>query len=170
MANPGGGAQDDRGPVTLADLHGHGHEIDGLLAVGGLEDRHLGQPGVPAGVLLVLGGMAARIVGHADDQPPLDPDGAEVQQGVGGHVQPHVLHGHQTTRASQTRPHRHFQGHLLVRRPLAVDLVAVEHEVLEDLGGGRARIPSRHRHASLIGPARDGFVAGEKFSQVTSPE
>ena len=43
-------------------------EILGLLAVGGLQHRHLGEPGVVAVVLLVLRAEHARIVGRDDRQ------------------------------------------------------------------------------------------------------
>ena len=58
-----GGAQQHRRVELLGQLEGPGHEVVGLLAVGGLEHGDPGEGGEVAVVLLVLRGVHAGVVG-----------------------------------------------------------------------------------------------------------
>ena len=69
VADPGRGAQEHGRAEPLGDLEAEHREVLGLLGVGGLEHRDLGEPGVVPGVLLVLRGVHAGVVGHDDHQP-----------------------------------------------------------------------------------------------------
>ena len=103
------------------------------------------------GVLLVLGGVHAGIVGHADDHAGVDPRVGDGKQGVGGHVHPHVLHDAGAALACQGGAEGHLHGHLLVGGPLAVDLV-VPGGLLGDLRTGGARITGNQAASGLVQP------------------
>ena len=161
VGDAGGGAQHDRRVELLAELEGEPGQLVGLLAVGGLQHGHLGEAGVVAVVLLVLGAVHARVVGADDHQAAPDAGDGGGEEGVGGHVQADVLHGDQGPHAGVGGAQRHLHGHLLVGRPLGVQ-VSVACYGLQDLGAGGARIGGGHGHAGVVGAEGDGFVAGEQ--------
>ena len=149
-----------RSVEALGELEGGDRELPGLVAVGGLQQRDPGELGVVAVVLLVLRAVHARVVGRDDHQAGLHPDVRRGEERVGGHVQAHVLHAHQGPAAGHRGADAHFHGHLLVGRPLAVDVLVVG-QSLEDLGAGRARIGRGQLDAGLPRSAGDRLVAGE---------
>ncbi len=89
---------------ALGQLEGDLEEILGLAAVGGLDERDLGELGVVAVVLLVLGAVHAGVVGGDQDQPALDAGVGGGEEGIGGHVDAHVLHAHQGAGTGHRRP------------------------------------------------------------------
>ncbi len=58
-----GGAQEHRSVELLGEVEGGLDHLVGFLAVGGLEQRNLGELGVEAVVLLVLRAVHAGVVG-----------------------------------------------------------------------------------------------------------
>jgi hypothetical protein len=71
---------------SLRDIKGLPRHIVGLLLIRRLEGDHLGEIREIAGVLLVLGGVHARIVGHREDEPSPDIEEGRIDEGVQGHV------------------------------------------------------------------------------------
>ena len=153
-----GGAEQHRGVEALGELVGGDHEFLGLAAVGRFQQRDPGELGVVAVVLLVLRAVHAGVVRRDDHDTALQTHVGRGEERVGGHVQAHVLHADQCPAACHRGPDAHFHGHLLVGRPLAVDVVVVG-ERLEDLGAGRARIGRGQLDPRLPGSARDSLVA-----------
>ena len=121
VRDPRRGAQQHRRVELLRQREGLGDEVVGLLAVGRLEHRDLGELGVVAVVLLVLRGVHAGVVGADDDQAGVDAGERERHEGVGGHVETHVLHGHDGAHAGERSAHGGLEGDLLVDAPLGVD-------------------------------------------------
>ena len=158
VADAGGEAQDDRGIELLREGEGLPGHLVGLLGVGGLQDREVGEAAPVAGVLLVLGGGQAHVIRDHHHQAAADADQSLGHEGVGGHVQPHVLHGAHRPTAGQGGADGHLQSDLLVHRPLGVE-VGVGGGVLEDLRRGRAGVGRRHPAAGLPGAAGHGLVA-----------
>ena len=124
------------------------------------------KAGIVAGVLLVLRGVHARVVCHAGHKPALHADVAQRHEGIGSHIQPHMLHGHNGARPGQGGSGCHLEGHLLIGGPLAVDFRTVLGQVLQDLGGGGAGIARADRNTGLVGPTGYGLIAGEQSSQI----
>ena len=119
-------------------------------------------------VLLVLGAVHARVVGGDDDATSVDASVGEGEQGVGGHVEAHVLHDGNGPTSCVGGAKGHLQGHLLVRAPLGIDLWVL-HNVLEDLSGGRARVAGSHLDARLEYPLGYRLVARKEFTHLSSP-
>ena len=163
MVDTGGGAEQDGGVELLGDLAGDLHEILALLTVGGFDHRHLGGAGIVTVILLVLGGMHTGIVGGDDDIAAGDTHIACGEQGIGCHIQTHVLHSAQRAHTGHGGAVSHLGGHLLVRRPLAVDIVFVLGGLLQNLGAGCAGIGGTDFDAGFVNAARDGFVAGKQM-------
>ena len=137
------------------------YHLQAFLAVRRLQHGDLGHTRVVAAVLLVLGGVHARVVRDGQHQPGVHPDIGQGHPGVGGHVQPHVFHGHQRPRAAQARPDPHLQGHLLVGRPLAID-IGVCGQFLQYLRGRRPGIGGSDAHARAPRAQGDRLVAGQQ--------
>ena len=154
------GAEDHRLVELLAHLERDADEILGLLAVGRLQHRHLGEPGVVAVVLLVLRAEHARVVGRDDHHARVGPGVDAVHEGVRGHVHAHLLGGEHRPLPRVRRAHHAVHRHLFVDRPLAVDLL-VARDVLEDLRAGRAGVAHRHLDAVFVGAACDRLISGE---------
>ena len=111
-------------------------------------------------VLLVLAGMAAGVVGGEHHQAAGQADVHRGEQGVGGHVEPHMLHGNQAHGPAQSPAGGHFHGHLLVDgvfQPVAA-LPAQAEEGISHFRGRRARITGNHMHARFQSAAHDGFI------------
>ena len=135
--------------VFLREAEGLLRKVQRFLGVRGLQHGDLGSNGIVPGVLLVLGGVHAGIVGHADDHAGVDPRVGDGKQGVGGHVHPHVLHDAGSSLTTHRGSMGHFQRHLLVGGPLAVDL-RILGRFLCDLCTGGAGIAGDHTAPSLI--------------------
>ncbi len=164
VIDAGGGAQEDRALVFFGNHEGRPDHVLGFLAVGRLQHGHLGELGVIAVVLLVLGGVQAGVVGADQDQPPVDAAVGNAQKRVGGHVDPHVLHGRQGPAAGHGGPYGRFQGHLFVGRPFRHDFgLGASPQDFQDLGRGRAGVGAGIDHAGLERPQGYGFIAGKQF-------
>ncbi len=103
--------------ARMQKLEGQPGELLALLGVGRLQQGELGELGVVAIVLLVLGGVHFRVVSRNQDQAAVDAGVGEGEQRIRSHVDPHVLHGHQSAPAAERGADADFQGHLLVGRP-----------------------------------------------------
>ena len=114
MADARSGAQ-QHGLLKLAGkAEGRAGHVLGFLGRGRLETGQHGKTRVIAVVLLVLAGVAAGVVSGEHHQPAGQASVHGREQRVGGHVEAHVLHGHKTQSAAQSRARRHFHGDLLV--------------------------------------------------------
>ena len=167
VGHPGTHLQQYRGVELLAELIGQLSELQRLGGVGGLQHGHLGGDGVVPGVLLVLGGVHPRVVGHTDDHPGVHPGIGHGVQGVGGHVQAHVLHGAEGPLSRQAGPEGGLHSHLLVGGPLAV-YFGVLHGLLGDLGAGGARVAGDHTAPRLIQSPGNGGVAQHQLFHIFS--
>lgn len=157
-----GHAQHYRCAVLLGNVEGgHGHVV-GFLAVRRFEERHFGKAREKAIVLLILRAVHARVVGGDDHQPAVAPDIGKGHQRVGGHVQPHVLHGGERARPGEGSADHHFHGHLLVDRPFAVNPLLEFGDVVQNFRAGRARIGRGHPASRLECPMRDRLIAGKE--------
>ena len=158
VGHPGAHLDDDRAVIFLGDLIGLLGEGQGLGGVGGLQHGDFRRLGVVAGVLLVLGGVHPRVVGHHDDHARVHASVGHGEQGVGGHVQAHVLHAAEGALSRQGGAEGGLHGHLLVGGPLAVDVVKLG-GLLGDLGAGGAGVAGDHAAPRLIQSTGNGGVA-----------
>ena len=162
VGDAGAHTHQDRGVVFLRELEGPLGKVQGFLGVRGLQHGDLGGHGVVAGILLVLGGEHARVIGHADDQASLHPLVGNGEEGVCRHVQAHMLHAAGRPLAAHRRPVGNLQGHLFVGGPFAVDL-RVLGGFLRDLRAGGAGVAGDHAAPGLIQSAGNRLVAQHQF-------
>ena len=135
--------------VFLREAEGLLRKVQGLLGVRGLQHGDLSSNGIVPGVLLVLGGEHPRVVGHTDYQPGLHPLIGDGKQGVCGHIEAHMLHAAGGPLTTHRGSMGHFQRHLLVGGPLAVDL-RILGSFLGDLRTGGAGIAGDHTAPGLV--------------------
>ena len=135
--------------VFLRQAEGLFGKLQRLLGVRGLQHGHFGGNGIVPGVLLILGGKHSRVIGHTDDQTGLHPLVRDGEQGVGGHIQAHVLHAAGRPHASYRGPMGHLQGDLFIGRPLAVNL-RIFGGFFCDLRAGGAGIAGDHTAPGLV--------------------
>ena len=149
VADPGAELHHHRGVVFLGEAVGllcHLHRLSGVRR---LQHGDLGGDGVVAAVLLVLGGVHPRVVGHHDDQPGVDAGVGHGIQRVRGHVDAHVLHDAGGPLPRQGGPVGGLHGHLLVGGPLTVDLRETG-GLLRHLGARGAGVGGDQAAAGLI--------------------
>ena len=158
MGYPCAHFQKHRGVKLLRNLIGQLCEGKGFRGIGGLQHRHLRRNGVMPAVLLILGGVHARVVRHADDQAGIDAGIGHGKERVRRHVQSHMLHAAEGTSAGQTGAEGRFHSHLLIGRPLAVYLV-VFCRFFCDLRTGGSRIAGDEAASCLIQSTGNCFVA-----------
>ncbi len=163
VTDAGGGAVQHRGVELLGDLAGETDEILALLGVAGFHHGDLGGPGIVAVVLLVLRGVAGGVIGGDDDVSAVDAHVAGGEQGVGGHVQAHHLHGAERAGAGHGRAVGHLGGHLLVGRPLAVDVLAVLGQVFQNFRAGRSGVSGTDLDTGFVDAAGGGLVTGHQM-------
>ena len=163
VTDAGGGAVQHRGIELLGDLTGQTDEVLALLGVAGLDHGDLGGPGVVAVVLLILRGMAAGVVSGDDDVRAVHAHVAGGEQGVGGHVQAHHLHGAEGAGTGHGRAVGHLGGHLLVGGPLAVHVLAVLGQVLQDLRAGRSGIRGTDLDTGFVDAPCGSLVTGHQM-------
>ena len=118
-----------------------------------------------AGVLLVLRGVHARVIGHHNDHARVHPGVGDGEQRVGGHVQAHVLHAAEGAAARQRGAEGGLHGHLLIGGPLAVDVVELG-GLLGDLGTGGAGIAGDHTASRLVQSTGNGRVAQHQLFHI----
>jgi len=163
VADAGGQAHDRRTAEALGHREGLARHVVGLLRVGGLEQRQVGEAGPEARVLLVLRRRQADVVGHRDDQTADHAGQRQRHQRVGRDVEADVLHAAEGTRTGIGGADRHLQRYLLVDRPFGID-VRVGRNDLQHLGGRRAGIGRGDLDAGFPDGAGDGFVAGHQHA------
>ena len=168
VGHPGTHLQQHRGVELLRQVVGQLGKLQGLGGVRGLQHGDLGGDGVVAGVLLVLRGVHPRVVSHADDHAAVHAGVGHGEQGVGGHVQAHMLHAAEGPLSRQAGAEGHLHGHLLVGGPLAVDFGEL-HGLLGDLGAGGAGIAGDHAASRLIQPTGNGGVAQHQLFHILLP-
>ena len=159
---------DNRGVKILRQIIGQFCKFQRLGGVAGLQHGELGGPGVVAGVLLVLGGVHSRVVGHGDNHAAVDAGVGDGEQGVGGNVEPHVLHAAEAAAARQRRAEGGFHGHLFIGGPLGVDL-RILCRGLGDLGTRRAGVAGDEGAARFPEAAGNGLVAQKQFFHISGP-
>ena len=163
VTDAGGGAVQHRGVELLGDLAGQTDEVLALLRVRGLHHGDLGGAGIVAVVLLVLGGVAGGVVSGDDHIRAVDAHVAGGEQGVGSHVQTHHLHGAERAGAGHGRAVGHLGGYLLVGRPLAVDVLAVLGQILQDLRAGRSGVSGTDLDTGFVDATGGGLVTGHQM-------
>jgi len=163
VTDAGGGAVQHRGVELLGDLAGQTDKVLALLRVRGLHHGDLGGAGIVAVVLLVLGGVAGGIVSGDDHIRAVDAHVAGGEQGVGSHVQTHHLHGAERAGAGHGRAVGHLGGYLLVGRPLAVDVLAVLGQILQDLRAGRSGVSGTDLDTGFVDATGGGLVTGHQM-------
>ena len=164
VGHAGGGTIQHRHVELLGDLVGCLHEIQAFLRIGGLHHGDLGGLGVIAVVLLVLGGVHAGVVGGDDDKAAADAVVGSGENGVGRHVDAHMLHGAKAADTGNAGAVGNLCGHLFVGSPLAVKGILVLGQILKNLRAGGAGIGGADLHAGLVGSSGNGLIAGKKFS------
>ncbi len=164
MVHPGGGAQEDRSAVLLGEVEGLLDHLVSLLRGGGVEAGDFGERREGPGVLLRLGGDGARVIGDEDDHAALHAHIFEAHEGVGGHVQADLLHGHQRAGTGVGGTGRELHGRFLVDGPFDVGVFSFPFgDRLENFGGRRARVTADDVDACRQRAERDGFVAHQEF-------
>ena len=162
MRKPRRRAHDHRRVEVLRQIEGEPGEIERLLRVARLEDRHGGERAVNARVLFVLRGVNAGIVADGEHQPAVHADISLRHEGVGGDVEADMFHGGERAAAGEARADGDVERDLFVGRPLRVQVFRrIVGERLEDFRARRARIGGGDLDARLPGAARDRFVAGQ---------
>ena len=152
-----------RNPVTFREVEGGLRHFVCLLLIRRFEGRHEGEFPVETRILLVLRRVHRGVVGRHDYQSAVGPGHRRVDEGVGRHVQPHVLHADQRALAGERHAERLLHGRLLVRRPGAVYTPFCGEgmllDVFRDFGRGCARIGIDARQSRVEGPQCEGFVS-----------
>ena len=168
VGNPGAHFQQHWRIELLGKLIGQLGEGQAFGGIRGLQHGNLGSFGVMAGILLVLGRMHARVVGHADNHAGIHTGIGNGEQGIGGHVQPHVLHAAEAALSGQAGPEGRLHGHLFIGRPLGINFLIFGRS-LGDLGTGCAGIAGDKAASGLEQTAGSGFVAEHQgFHRVSS--
>ena len=137
-------------------------KILALLGGSRLQHGDLAETGPVPAVLLVLRAVLAGVVGHDNHKAALHPGVGDGHQGVGSHVQTHMLHAGNGPSSGQRRAVGHFQRHLLVGRPLCVHL-GVGRQLRHDLAARRARIGAADNHTGLPGAPGNRLIALQYF-------
>ena len=164
MVHAGGGAQEDRGAVLLGEVEGLLDHLIRLLRGGGVEAGDLGEGREGPGVLLGLRGDGARVVRDEDHHATLDAHVFEAHEGVGGHVQADLLHGHQRAGTGVGSTGGEFHGRFFVDGPLDVGVFSFPFgDRLQHFGGRGARVTADDVDACRQRAERDGFVAHQEF-------
>ena len=162
VGNAGAHLEQNRRIKLLGEFVSQLGESQRFAGVARLEHRDLGSAGVVAGVLLVLAGMHAGVICHADDHTGIHARIADGKQRICCHVQSDVLHAAEAALASQARAERSFHGHFLVGRPFGVNLFVFGH-LFRDFRGRRAWIAGYERASGLIKTAGNSGVAQHKL-------
>ena len=151
-------ANEYRGIELFADIKGVLHQVVGFLAVAGLQNRHLGQLGIMAIVLLVLRAVYSGVVSVYDDQPGIDPCNSSRHKRVARHVKPHVLHGCHGAYAGVRSTQRHFHSHLFIGRPFCVYVFKLS-QIFQYFGARSSRIGGSYFYTCVISTKCESFVS-----------
>ena len=160
VGDPRRGPHEDRGAVLFRQREGLFHHVVGFLRRGRVKTGNLGKPRKTAGILLRLGADGARIVRYEHHHAALYPDVLHAHQGVGCHVQSHLLHGHENAAARIGCSCRHFHGSLFIDGPFDVAIRrTVLGDRLQDLRRRRAGIAADQVDPGSDRAHGDGFVS-----------
>ena len=170
VADAGGGAQ-HHGLLQLAGkakgLAGH---VLGFLRGGRLKTGQQGKARIGAVVLLVLARVTAWVVSRQQDHAAGQARVNGGEQRVGGHVDAHVLHGHEAHGAAKGGTGGHFHSHLLVDgifQPVAA-LAAKAVERVRHFRRRSARVTTDHMHTRFKRAAHNGFVSQQQVPLAAS--
>ena len=163
VTDTGGGAVQHGCVELLGDLAGQTHEVLALLGVAGLHHGDFGGSCIVAVVLLILRGVAGGVVGGDNDIGAVDTHVAGGEQGVGGHIQPHHLHGAERAGAGHGRAVGHLGGYLLVGCPLAVHVLAVLGQILQNFRAGRSGVSGTDLDTGFVDAAGGSLVTGHQM-------
>ena len=122
VGHAGGHAHEHGEAYLLAQLVGLLHHVVGLLLGAGLQRGNHRELTVEAAVLLVLGGVHRGVVSHEDHQAAVHTRHTRVNEGVGAHVQAHMLHADQRTLAHEGHTQGSLHSRLLVSTPAAMNV------------------------------------------------
>ncbi len=142
---------------SFGDLEGQQRKVVSFLGVRRLEHWHPRRYGVAAVILFVLARCHTGIVSRNHQQCATYAGVGGREQGIGSHVQANVFHGDQGSRIGKADPEPHFQSDLLIRRPLCT--ASQLGKGLQNLRGGRARIPRAQGDASVARRQSHGLVS-----------
>lgn len=134
MRQARGQAQKNGRIVALAQFKSALNIIMAFLAVGRLQHGDVRRAGDHAAVLFILAGMHIGIVRRHDHHPRVHARIGRGIQGIGRHIDAHMLHAAHGARARHGRAEGRFHSHLFVGGPFAVDL-----RVLGQWGNGTDR-------------------------------
>lgn len=180
-AGPGGGqrnrlarvgdarrrAQDGHDAVPFGQRVGVGDHGRGLRGVSGVEAGDLGEHREKTAVLLVLRAVGTGVVGGDEKHAALEFVKGRRHEGVGGDVQPHVLHDAAGTGPGEGGGDGHLVGNLLVCAPLHGKLrvlcVREAGHGRKDLRGRRPRIGGCDLTTRSDDRPRDRLVAQKQF-------
>ena len=158
VGNTGTHFQQHRRVEPLGKVIGQFGKGQRFGGVGRLQHGDFGCLGIVAGILLVLGAVHARVVGHDDDHTGVDAGVGNGKQGVGGHIETHMLHAAKAAVTGQGRAEGRFHGHLFIGGPFGVNL-RVLGGGLGNLRAGGAGVAGDEAASGLVEAAGNGFVA-----------
>ena len=151
--------------VPLRKLEGIDDHLVGLFGRCRVEHRQFAEEAEGARVLLGLRRDGTRVVGDHHHHAALDAQIGKAHQRIGGDIEADLLHGHHRSRAGHGGTGGHFQSHLLVDRPLDVDVAGVaRRHRRQNLGGRGTRITAHHPHARCKRTEADRLVAHQKLN------
>ena len=90
-------------------------------------------------VLLILGGVHARIVRYGDHHSPVDAGVGSRIQRIRRHIQPHMLHAAEASGTGNGCAQGNLHGNLFIGRPFRIDLVVFSN-LFRNFRGGCAGI------------------------------
>ena len=148
------------------------NHVVAFLLVARLQAGNQRELGEIAAVLLVLGGVHARVVRHRQHKAAVGARDRGVHEGIGRHVEPDVFHAHQRALTGPTHAKRLFVGDFFVGRPEGVDVAVLTGALLdefEDFGRGGSGIAVNPAQAGVDRAETDGLVAEKNFSVHVCP-
>ncbi len=113
--------------------------------------------------MFVLTGCEAWIIGTRHNECSAHSTVGCGEQGVGCHIEAHMLHGDQCAASGKCDSKGDFRGDFFVWRPFSGD--AVRTECREDFGGGRSGVSRAACDVVMSGCESDGFVATQEYSK-----
>ena len=162
VSHAGAGADYDGSVKFFRQFVGKLGELKAFAGIGGLQHGNLGGFRIVAGILLILRGVHARVVGDGDDHAAVHAGVAHGEQGVGGHVQADMLHCAEAAGTGHGCADGGFHGDLLIGGPFGVHF-RILCGFFGYFGRGSAGIRRDKAAASLVKATRDGGVAQHKL-------